>query len=104
MKTIQYMKGTNKDVPFEHQMLHIVRNYDALYERLLRSEEKRAELRKKYANKLNDYQNLQKAYKMLLEKVSNIESKFEVLSGWSAEVACDIKEFKEKTASLGRGI
>ena len=96
MKTIQYMKGTNKDVPFEHQMLHIVRNYDALYERLLKSEEKRAELRKKYTNKLNEYQNLQKAYKMLLEKVSNIECQFKDLSGLSAKVACDIKELKEK--------
>ena len=47
MKPIQYMKG-NKDIPFEHQMMHIVQNYQGLLNKLIECRKERDEYKKKY--------------------------------------------------------
>lgn len=47
MKPIQYMKR-NKDIPFEHQMMHIVQNYQGLLNKLIECRKERDEYKKKY--------------------------------------------------------
>ena len=47
MKPIKYMKG-NKDIPFEHQMMHIVQNYQGLLNKLIQCRRERDEYKKKY--------------------------------------------------------
>ena len=41
------MKG-NKDIPFEHQMMHIVQNYQGLLNKLIQCRRERDEYKKKY--------------------------------------------------------
>ena len=47
MKPIKYMKG-NKDIPFEHQMMHIVQNYQGLLNKLIECRKERDEYKQKY--------------------------------------------------------
>lgn len=47
MKQIQYMQGNN-DLPFEHQMLFILRNYQGLQNKLVKCHRERDEYKKKY--------------------------------------------------------
>ena len=41
------MKG-NKDIPFEHQMMHILRNYQGMVDKLVKCRRERDEYKKKY--------------------------------------------------------
>ena len=41
------MKG-NKDIPFEHQMMHILQNYQGLHNKLIQCRKERDEYKNKY--------------------------------------------------------
>ena len=111
------MEGTNRDIPFEHQMLFIIRSYDNLRAKLTKVEEERDSWRDKYISLCNrtcndrriyevqcrqlksDLASLKKARKMLDSKIALLKKQQRLLVE-SCSICNDILEEKKREIDI----
>ena len=91
------MKG-NKDIPFEHQMMHIVQNYQGLLNKLIECRKERNEYKKKY----EDVEPFISEYRDIKKRISELnDSKLKKEAELSKLKSC-IEAKRDKLTNLNK--
>ena len=103
MEPIKYFENTNKEIPFEHRMLGIIRGFDKLVKKLAECRKQRDDLRMKYLNLLA-WKNPTKDYSEELERLdTKIKKRKKTLEGLERSIAdknMECKNLKSRRDNL----
>lgn len=103
MEPIKYFENTNKEIPFEHRMLGVIRGFDKLVKKLAECRKQRDDFRTKYLDLLAwkkptyDYA---KELKELDDKIKKRKKHLEAVDRSIAEKNEECKNLKARKETL----
>lgn len=103
MEPIKYFENTNKEIPFEHRMLGIIRGFDKLVKKLVECRKQRDDFKTKYLDLLawkNPTKDYSEELKRLDDKIKKRKKTLEDLERSIADKNMECKNLKGRRDNL----